>query len=602
MSFLFEATEKLKKVLYFLGRRTSLWLGVSVVAGVVMGFAELGLSILLQALLVSLDIIQQDMSVLGADLVFRLSSPILLLVGLFSIIAIKGIAHFLVNQSSSVAHELINARLRCVAIYDLLHSKNFVSAAEVNAKIGDSFPKAAQFAQQASLAIPSFIQCVTLLCFMFLAAWKEALVSLAMISVIAMIVWTVNHHVRRIASKVPGEQAALVQGIERIARNWLLVKVLRTIRFETDRLTQNILNYSLHFTRSRFLANAASSLPIVLGGLMLVVIVALNLRVFSTPGPVLLAFLYLLVRFTQQLAALARSVGAASSYFPHFKISGQYFFRFSPEQLDEALHPSKALNLEGKQESRGATSLRAAKAQRAKPLNRPKAPQIEINSLSFRYSPDLPWVIDDLNLQIAAGEQVGVTGRSGSGKSTLLGLILGVLEPSMGKILIDGISPNDYFETEGVKVGYVGAEPFLIEGSIKENLEYGNDRDLPESEYWQALEFAEMKDCIEEMPGALDYRLKENGEGLSAGQKQRLALARAFLAKPQILILDEASANLDERTESQITEKIQSCKGAWTVIVVSHRPGILTHCEKVYDFERMELKETWGSEVLKELK
>jgi ABC-type multidrug transport system fused ATPase/permease subunit len=591
MEWVHKNTERLKKVLYFLGRRTTAWLVVGIAAGATMGFAELGLSVLLQSLLVSLGIIQTDMTFLADRLVLKLSSPALLLTALFVVIAVKGISLFLVSQSSAVANELINARLRFLAIYDLLNSKNFVSAADVNARVGDTFPKAALFAQQAATAIPILIQGAVLLFFMYMASWRESTIALGMIIVIGLAILFTNQKVRRIASQVPKEQKALIKGIERIARNWLLVKILRTEKLEGDQLAQNIANYSSHFVRSRLLANLVASLPIVLGGVMLAVILWLNLNYFDTPGPILLAFLYLLVRFTQLLATLARSIGGCASYYPHFRIAAQYFFSFPNHILNAALHPSLSLSLNNKpsllepsvqNKSYNPTDANLGRAR----LN---APKIEVKNLSFRYRSGLSDVLQNLNITIPAGEQYGIVGRSGSGKSTLLALILGVLEPTKGSILIDGLQPNDYFRQKDVRIGYVGAEAFLIEGSIKENLSYGARpaRPLTDGDYWEALKLAKLDKTIAEKPQQLNFRLKENGEGLSAGQKQRLALARAFLTSPQILILDEASANLDEQTELEITESIQQSHGHWTVLIVSHRRGILSNSLQVFDFENI---------------
>ncbi|TVQ80533.1 MAG: ABC transporter ATP-binding protein [Bradymonadales bacterium] len=454
-----------------------------------------------------------------------------------------------------------------MAVYDLLHRKSFISAGEVNSRIGDTFPKASQFALHASSSIPNLVQCAIILSTMFWLAWREALFSLVFILFISFFVWLANRRVSRIASQIPEEQRGLVCGIERVARNWLLVRILRTAAFESIRLNQNILNYSTRFIRSKLLANAAAALPIIMGGVMLVSIIGLNQSVLETPGPTLVAFLYLLVRFTQQLAAFAKSFGMASTCFPHFKLSAQYFYSIPTKDLAVALHPER-LSVPDLTDTSTQTSA--------------AAPRIEIQNLYFRYESEGPWVIENLSLEVPSGNQLGIVGRSGTGKSTLLAMILGVLEPNRGSIRIDGMSPKDYFQKSDVHVGYVGAEPFLIEGSIEQNLRYGSRKNHSESELWAALKMAQIDDIIEQKPGRLAFSLKENGEGLSAGQKQRLALARAFLVKPQLLVLDEASANLDEQTEREITQAISSQNLDWTVVIVSHREGILQNCKTIY--------------------
>jgi ATP-binding cassette subfamily B protein len=407
---------------------------------------------------------------------------------------------------------------------------------------------------------------------MFFAAWQAAWVSLILILGVGFVIWNLNRHVRRAAANIPGEQKNLVSGIERIARNWLLIRILRTAPHEREQLQKNISQYLRHSLKAYFWGHFASSLPVLAGGLVLVVLLVLNVTFFQTPGVILLSFFYLLMRFTQALSSFAQLFGYVNNFFPRFRMALNYFFSFSVDQLAESLHPKKLpLNLDADQI---ADSIRDA------------APRIEVKNISFRYTEKSQFVFRGFSLGIDAGEAIGIVGQSGSGKSTLLALILGVIEPEEGEILIDGQSPSAYFKNSGAKVGYVGAEAFLIEGSIKENLSYGLGYLASETTCWEALKKARLDEVILSKAEKLDFRLKENGEGLSAGQKQRLALARSFLAKPQILILDEASANLDEKTEKEIVESLSALEHSSTVIIVSHRPGILKKASRLINLER----------------
>ena len=134
-------------------------------------------------------------------------------------------------------------------------------------------------------------------------------------------------------------------------------------------------------------------------------------------------------------------------------------------------------------------------------------------------------------------------------------------------------------------MGYVGAEAYLIAGTLADNLCYGLTHTPSDAELWHALGQARLESVVRALPDGLAHRIREDGAGLSAGEKQRLALARALLAKPGLLVLDEASANLDEATEAELTESLRALRGTVTVLVVSHRPQLLAHAD-----QRLELK------------
>ena len=154
--------------------------------------------------------------------------------------------------------------------------------------------------------------------------------------------------------------------------------------------------------------------------------------------------------------------------------------------------------------------------------------------------------------------------------------------------MLNGQPSGDFFETHKMKIGYVGAEPFLIEGSIKDNLDYGHydEGEISDEEYDQALQFSKSQEFIESFPEKMEYKISENGEGLSAGQIQRLAVARAVLVLPKLLILDEFSSNLDSETESEITESIKSLKNECTVVVVSHKLETLKYSDHIINLDK----------------
>ena len=201
-----------------------------------------------------------------------------------------------------------------------------------------------------------------------------------------------------------------------------------------------------------------------------------------------------------------------------------------------------------------------------------------VDGVCYRYPDGGDVIVSGLSTEIKPGTAVVLTGPSGSGKSTILGLLLGQLEPTSGTVdvQVDG-------ERLGIAraaprmlrhVGYIGADGFLVEGTLRENLFYGLDRVPTPDEIEDALARAECS-FIDGFPDRLNHRLTFHGAGLSSGQKQRLALARALLRKPRALILDEATSNLDSETEWRILQTLRRLKGEVTLVIATHRPALI---------------------------
>jgi len=197
--------------------------------------------------------------------------------------------------------------------------------------------------------------------------------------------------------------------------------------------------------------------------------------------------------------------------------------------------------------------------------------EIKVSELSFRYSPEHPFLYRNLSLALKPGKLTVLTGASGSGKSTLAKLMLGFYQPTDGRITIDGrdirhLSANELRQHFGV----VPQETYLFSGSIYENLIPANPN-ATFDHVVQACKIAEIHDFIEKLPKAYNTELGEHGVGLSGGQKQRLAIARAILKRPRVLIFDEATSNLDQQTAEQFAHTVNQLKGKVTMLFVAHQ-------------------------------
>ena len=206
---------------------------------------------------------------------------------------------------------------------------------------------------------------------------------------------------------------------------------------------------------------------------------------------------------------------------------------------------------------------------------------VEFSHVTFSYSNDTQIILNDINVKINAGEKVAVIGKIGSGKTTILKLIMGLYQPNNGSVLIDGaniqqIRPEDIRRQFGV----VMQNTYLFSGSIRENIAFGLDTVSPQ-EIDEAANIAGVSDFTKKMNNGLDYQLSEGGKDLSGGQRQAIALARAIVRKPSIILLDEPTSAMDLTSERQIIQNLKSYFNKQTLIVVTHRMSLLQLVDRV---------------------
>ena len=221
---------------------------------------------------------------------------------------------------------------------------------------------------------------------------------------------------------------------------------------------------------------------------------------------------------------------------------------------------------------------------------------IEMSHVSFRYDENTPYVLNDLNLSIRAGEYVAIVGRTGCGKSTLVRLLLGFEKPEKGAIFYDRHDMNTLDPRSLRKhIGVVIQNGQLLQGDIFSNITISAPQ-LTLDEAWEAAEIAGIAQDIREMPMGMQTVISEGQGGISGGQKQRLMIARAIAPKPKILIFDEATSALDNKTQRQVSEALDKLK--CTRIVVAHRLSTIRNCDRILVMENGEIVEEGNYEAL----
>ncbi len=215
---------------------------------------------------------------------------------------------------------------------------------------------------------------------------------------------------------------------------------------------------------------------------------------------------------------------------------------------------------------------------------------LELANINFSYNSENEIqekkvsLFNNLNLEIKKNSFTGIIGKSGQGKSTLIDLITGILKPKKGRIIVDNIDIQTNPKSWQKNIGYVSQNIFLIDSSIKKNIALGLDEnEIDNNQIIQCCKDAMILEYISQLNEKFETNIGENGIKLSGGQIQRLAIARELYRKPKILILDEATSGLDEKTENEILDFLEKIRGKITVIIVSHRKNTLKNCDSVID-------------------
>jgi ABC-type multidrug transport system fused ATPase/permease subunit len=219
--------------------------------------------------------------------------------------------------------------------------------------------------------------------------------------------------------------------------------------------------------------------------------------------------------------------------------------------------------------------------------------------VSFGYTPDRP-VLKEISCAARPGEMVALVGPSGAGKTTLVGLIARFYDPDQGRVLLDGTDLR-VLTTQSVRrhIGIVFQDPFLFAASVRENIAFGREG-ASESEIVAAARAANAWEFIERLPAGLATHVGQRGVHLSEGQKQRLAIARALLRDPRVLILDEPTSALDARSEHLLQEALETLMHGRTTFVIAHRLATVRRAERILVLDNGQVLEEGTHEELLE--
>jgi ATP-binding cassette, subfamily B, bacterial MsbA len=464
-----------------------------------------------------------------------------------------------------VTRDLRNAVYRHLAHLPLGYFTQMKAGQILSRVINDTFETRLILTQIVTQSLQSASLVLVYIAILFSISWQLSLIALVILPLLGFSLQPMLRKLRRgnlRRGNVHGEMTSVLQETISGIR---LVKASGTEAYEEGRFAEGSNKYARSSLKLTRLALLAPPVTEIIGTVIAVLILWIGAwQVLSSgtmTGATLLAFLTLVLRLLQPLKQLSQMRTTAQSSLA------------SAERLFEILDSPAEF-----QRDRGTRDMAT--------FDR----HLEFENVSFSYG-DAP-VLSSIDLSASKGEVVALVGPSGSGKSTLVDLIPRFYEPTSGRILLDGI------DTREIKLpalrsltGIVSQETVLFHDTVRSNIAYGAANRYTQEQIEAAARAANAHEFIMELPRGYDTLLGERGTRLSGGQRQRLAIARALLTDPLILILDEATSALDTESERLVQEAVDRLLQGRTVFVIAHRLSTITHADQILVLDRGEIVE-----------
>lgn len=413
--------------------------------------------------------------------------------------------------------------------------------------------------------IPSIIQLIVelLLVFITLFSYSPLLACFALLvaPVAAVSSWWFGRKLKRLQVKVQESEAAYRSFLQESLANLLIVKAFANEEYSTQRLTQlreERFGWVYRRTKMGLISSTAMSMSFQVGYIVAFAYGAIQISRKAITYGTMSVFLTLVNRVQAPVMGLAQQIPRVVSILAS---AGRIM------ELQE-------LPLEEKEDE---------------PLAVVQA-GVDVSGMTFGYTQDN--VLENVSLHIAPGEFVAVIGESGIGKTTLIRIIMSFMSNIQGSVTFY----NEKGETQKANaatrnfIAYVPQGNTLFSGTVRENIRMGN-LNATEEEMNEALKLAAAYDFVQELPKGIDTAIGERGHGLSEGQAQRIAIARAFVKKAPFLILDEATSSLDEATEQEVIRGLQRLTPRPTCLVITHRKSILQYCDREIKIENKTIVE-----------
>lgn len=537
---------RLKKFKMFIGAKVWNLFVLAVFLGVFWFLIESSFVFIFQAYLHALKLIPTEKMMVPDWIPLTPLSASLFLI-LFGVA--RGFTLMLRNYFSGVTNQSFIRHQKFIILKFALLSENRLPTFNIITAFNDWVASAGATLQNLSVLICSTIVVSLYALAGFFIAPKELILACSLLGLFIIPTRFFDQKIKISGDHLHKEREIINRTLMLGLKNNFFLRLYNMIFSEISRGNIALNSYEKHYKQFHFMTSMRISYPISLGAFVISIVSFVSLNYFETSGIILISFFYIFVRFSQGISDIFSVLGEVKVHFPAFR-----------ELYNWYIHALESLE---KIEKKDAT--------KTQPQQKVNKIEIVVKNLCFKY-PDGRSIFKNFDFKIEPSNILILKGESGSGKSTLLSLILGVIKPTAGQVLINSVPAEKMIENISNSIGYVGPDPFLIPGTVRENLTYGlqDESKISDDLIWDSIRKSNMESEIKNLPKQLDEFIFEWAQ-LSTGQRQRLAIARALLRNPSLLILDEATANIDEATESKIIHMIKDASKYCTVIVVSHK-------------------------------
>jgi subfamily B ATP-binding cassette protein MsbA len=482
-----------------------------------------------------------------------------------ALVALKNVFVWVAGQAGASLQERITRDLRDTVFRHMQRlplswfSRN--RTGQVMARVlADAEQARAVLAELVTRSVQSAAQVVTIVAVLFVMSWRLALLSLLIAPLISAIIQPILRRLRERHRRLRADYGDISSTLQEVVSGIRLVKSYRAEPYEDRRFTTASGAYTRGMVRTVRLALLAGPVTEVLATIIAMIILWYGshqvLSQGTLEGETLITFMIMVMRLLPPLKQLTQAPTAAQLSLA------------AAERLFEVIDvPTEAARDRG---TRDVTAFRDA---------------VVFENVSFAY--DGPPVLHDISLTARRSEIVALVGSSGAGKTTLIDLIPRFIEPTAGRITLDGVDTRDItLPSLRALTGIVSQDTVLFNDTVRSNIAYGAEGRHTQEQIEAAARAANAHAFITELPQGYDTILGERGTRLSGGQRQRLAIARALLTDPPILILDEATSALDTESERLVQQAIERLLEGRTVFVIAHRLSTIVHATQILVLEQ----------------